>query len=80
MQNEQIDVDYEDSDTKIAVSDFEYVHQFFIPVMAIKNKDYQETNNYLKTYYMLEKVNAVDSKLTLLLLWSFSVTQYVEKL
>ena len=52
LQNEQIDVDYEDFDTKIAVSDFEYVHQFFIPMMAIKDNDDQETHKFLETYYM----------------------------
>ena len=61
MQYEQIDVDYEDSDTKIAVSDFEYFHQLFFLMMTIQNNnDDQETHNFLKTYYMLEKVNAVE--------------------
>ena len=65
LQNEQIDVDYEDFDTKIALSNFQYVHQFFIPMMAIKNNNEEETHNFLKTYYMLEKVNAVDPKTNL---------------
>ena len=60
LDSEQIDIDYEDFNTKIELSDHIFVEQLYVPTMAIKNDDPDPiTHHFLKTFFCLEKVNAI---------------------
>ena len=55
LENEIIDVDYDDLDEKLEVSDGIALNQLFIPTLAIKNYDNQIINhNFAKTFFRLE--------------------------
>ena len=60
LDNEIIDIDYEDLNEKLEISDGVAFNQFFIPTLAIKNEDNPiVTYNFAKTFFRLEKVNAM---------------------
>merc|ERR1711895_318327 len=60
LENEIIDVDYDDLDEKLEISDGIEFNQLFVPTLAIKNDDNQIINyNFAKTYFRLEKVNVL---------------------
>ena len=60
LENEIIDIDYDDLVEKLDVSDGIAFNQFFIPTLAIKNDDNPIVNyNFAKTFFRLEKVNAL---------------------
>merc|ERR1712240_512543 len=60
LENEIIDIDYDDFDEKLEVSDNIALNQLFIPTLAIKNDDNQVANfNFAKTFFRLEKVNVL---------------------
>ena len=60
LENEIIDVDYDDLDEKLEISDGIEFNQLFIPTLAIKNDENQIINyNFAKTFFRLEKVNAL---------------------
>ena len=60
LDNEIIDIDYDDLTEKLDVSDGIAFNQFFIPTLAIKNDDNPiVTYNFAKTFFRLEKVNAI---------------------
>ena len=56
--------DNDDYETKIALQTFELIHYtYFLPILDIKDDDSENSNVYSnKTYYMLEKVKAINPK------------------
>ena len=60
LENEIIDIDYDDLTEKLDVLDGNAFNQFFIPTLAIKNDDIVTvTFNFSKTFLKLEKVNTL---------------------
>ena len=60
IDSEQIDLDVEDYDEKLAMSDKIDFNQSCVPTLNIKNSDNTPTtHNFLKTYFELEKVKAM---------------------
>ena len=60
LDNEIIDIDYDDLTEKLDVSDGIAFNQFFIPTLAIKNDDIATvTFIFSKTFFRLEKVDAL---------------------
>ena len=60
LDHEIIDIDYDDLNEKLDVLDGVAFNQFFIPILAIKNDDNpMVTYNFAKTFFRLEKVNAM---------------------
>ena len=59
MNDEQIDIDFEDLDQKIEMSDHIFFNQIYVPTMAIKDDNEPITHNFLKTFFRLEKANAL---------------------
>lgn len=58
MDIEQIDLDYDDLDNKLNISDLQVFNQLYIPMMAISNNDNSPvSHNFLKMFFRLEKVN-----------------------
>ena len=59
IDSEVIEIDVEDYDNKLALSDEIDMTQNCIPTLNIKNSDNTPiTHNFLKTYFELEKVRA----------------------
>ena len=59
LNNEQIDINFEDLDQKIELSDQIFFHQLYVPTMAIRDDNEPITYNFLKTFFRLEKANAL---------------------
>ena len=59
LNNEQIDINFEDLDQKIELSDQIFFHQLYVPTMAIRDDNEPITHNFLKTFFRLEKANAL---------------------
>ena len=57
--NEQIDINFEDLDHKIDLSDHIFFHQLYVPTMAIKDDNEPISHNFLKTFFRLEKANTL---------------------
>ena len=55
LNNEQIDINFEDLDHKIELSDHLFFHQLYVPTMAIKDDNKPMTHNFLKIFFILEK-------------------------
>ena len=55
LNNERIDINFEDLDQKIDLSDHTFVHQLYVPTMAIKDDNEPITHSFLKTFFRLEK-------------------------
>ena len=57
LDSEQIDIDYEDFNTKIELSDQIFIEQLYVPTMAIKNDDDDPiTHHFLKTFFAWKKL------------------------
>ena len=59
LNNEQIYINFEDLDKKIELSDHIFFHQLYVPTMVIKDYNILITHNFLKTFFRLEKANAL---------------------
>ena len=59
VENEIIDIDYDDLEEKLELLDGIVLNQSYIPTLAIKNDDQPIINQSLvKTFFRLEKVKA----------------------
>ena len=59
LNNEQIDINFEDHDKKIELSDHIFFHQLYVPTMAIKDDNEPITHNFLKTLFRLKNANVL---------------------
>jgi len=52
LDAEQIDIDYDDLNTKIELSDQIFIEELYVPTMAIKNDDPDPiTHHFLKKHF-----------------------------
>ena len=59
LNNEQIDINFEDLDQNIEFSDQIFFHQLYVLSMAIRDHNEPIIHNFLKTFFRLEKANAL---------------------
>ena len=58
-RKEEGSINFEDLDQKIELSDHIFFNQLYVPTMAIKDDNEPITHNFLKTFFCLEKANAM---------------------